>query len=165
LPENVQKLRTVAKIFRALQKLRLLRYPFVLGRLEFVILRETMPREAETSNVERNFILEALRQNVRVDGRAFDQFRPINLTFGEDYGTATVSLGKTRCFSRSHVCSLLTHSRVLVQISAEVTKPLEDRKFDGIFTITTELSPIASPAFEVGRYWTIADADTSNFTS
>jgi exosome complex component RRP45 len=64
-----------------------------------------------------------------------------------------------------NVRSLLTHSRVLVQISAEVTKPLEDRKFDGIFTITTELSPIASPAFEVGRYWTIADPDTSNFTS
>ena len=38
-----------------------------------------------------------------------------------------------------------------VQISAEVTKPLEDRKFDGIFTIVTELSPIASPAYEVGR--------------
>lgn len=38
-----------------------------------------------------------------------------------------------------------------MQISAEVTKPSEERKFDGIFTITTELSPIASPAFEVGR--------------
>lgn len=37
------------------------------------------------------------------------------------------------------------------QISAEVTKPSDERKFDGIFTITTELSPIASPAFEVGR--------------
>jgi len=39
-----------------------------------------------------------------------------------------------------------------VQISAEVTKPLEERKFEGVFTITTELSPIASPAYEVGRY-------------
>jgi exosome complex RNA-binding protein Rrp42 (RNase PH superfamily) len=67
-----------------------------------------MPREAEPSNVERNFILEALRQNIRVDGRAFDQFRPISLTFGEDYGTATVSLGKTRCFSHSQR-PFLTH--------------------------------------------------------
>ena len=40
---------------------------------------------------------------------------------------------------------------VHVQISAEVTKPLDDRKFDGIFNIVTELSPIASPAYEVGR--------------
>ena len=38
-----------------------------------------------------------------------------------------------------------------MQISAEVTKPSDERKFDGIFTITTELSPIASPAFEIGR--------------
>lgn len=52
---------------------------------------------------------------------------------------------------RHRLIELNSH-RVLVQISAEVTKPLEDRKFDGIFTITTELSPLASPAFEVGRY-------------
>ena len=55
-----------------------------------------MPREAEPSNVERTFILETLRQNIRVDGRAIDHFRPIDLNFGDDYGTATVSLGKTR---------------------------------------------------------------------
>jgi exosome complex component RRP45 len=45
----------------------------------------------------------------------------------------------------------LTGNRVFVQVSAEVAKPLEDRKFDGVFNIVTELSPIASPAFEVGR--------------
>lgn len=32
-----------------------------------------------------------------------------------------------------------------------MVKPSEERKFDGIFTITTELSPLASPAFEIGR--------------
>lgn len=42
--------------------------------------------------------------------------------------------------------------RVLVQISAEITKPLDDRKFDGVFTINTELSPIASASFDVGRW-------------
>jgi exosome complex component RRP45 len=42
-------------------------------------------------------------------------------------------------------------TRVLVNISAEVTKPFPDRQFDGIFTIATELSPMASPAFEPGR--------------
>ena len=118
-----------------------------------------MPREAEPSNVERTFILEALRQNVRVDGRPFDQFRPIDLTFGDDYGTATLSLGRTRSSNPfPHTRVALNNSRVHVQISADVTKPLEDRKFEGIFTIATELSPIASPAFEVGRYWT---AETS----
>ena len=32
-----------------------------------------------------------------------------------------------------------------------MTQPFPDRKFDGLFTITTELSPMASPSFEVGR--------------
>ncbi|RMZ92371.1 hypothetical protein DV736_g361, partial [Chaetothyriales sp. CBS 134916] len=95
-----------------------------------------MPRAVVISNIERSFILEALQEGVRVDGRSFDQFRPIQLEFGDRYGTATVWLGKTL---------------VYVQISAEVTKPLEERKFDGIFNIVTELGPIASPVFEVGR--------------
>jgi len=55
-----------------------------------------MPREADPSNVERTFILEALHQDIRVDGRALDQFRPLSIIFGDDYGSATVSLGKTR---------------------------------------------------------------------
>lgn len=55
-----------------------------------------MPRGADISNVEKAFILEALSQNLRLDGRAFDQSRDIQLIFGEQLGTATVSLGKTR---------------------------------------------------------------------
>ncbi|QIW99975.1 hypothetical protein AMS68_005493 [Peltaster fructicola] len=95
-----------------------------------------MPREAEPSNNAKAFVLQALHENLRVDGRALDAFRSIDLAFGEDYGLATVRLGKTS---------------VVAKISAEVVKPLQDRKFDGIFTISTELSPLASPAFEVGR--------------
>jgi exosome complex component RRP45 len=41
--------------------------------------------------------------------------------------------------------------RVLAKVSAEVTAPYPDRPFDGIFTISSELSPMASPAFEVNR--------------
>jgi exosome complex component RRP45 len=41
--------------------------------------------------------------------------------------------------------------RILTNISAEVTTPFPDRPFDGLFTITTELSPMASPHFEVNR--------------
>lgn len=95
-----------------------------------------MPREADPSSNARAFVLQALQENLRLDGRALDAFRPVDLVFGDDYGVATVRLGKTS---------------VMVKISAEVVKPLEDRKFDGIFTISTELSPLASPAFEVGR--------------
>jgi exosome complex component RRP45 len=95
-----------------------------------------MPREADISTNERAFVLAAIREEVRVDGRALDEYRPIDLAFGDEYGVADVRIGKTR---------------VLVRISAEVVVPYADRKFDGIFTIASELSPIASPAFEVGR--------------
>jgi exosome complex component RRP45 len=115
-----------------------------------------MPREADLSNVERAFILEALAQDVRLDGRARDQFRRLDISFEDDYGACTVQLGKTKyvlcLWSIAQSLYILTMSRVHTRISAEVTKPFEDRKFDGVFTITTELSPLASPAFEVGRY-------------
>jgi len=55
-----------------------------------------MPREVEISNIERNFILEALEQEIRVDGRALDQYRSLDLEFGEEFGTVTLRLGKTR---------------------------------------------------------------------
>jgi len=96
-----------------------------------------MSREPDPSSNERAFVLSALRENIRLDNRAFDAFRSISLDFPtDDYGVADVRLGKTR---------------VLAKISCEVTAPYADRKFDGIFTISTELSPLASPAFEVGR--------------
>ncbi|OTB06892.1 hypothetical protein M426DRAFT_54688 [Hypoxylon sp. CI-4A] len=95
-----------------------------------------MPREAEPSLNERAFVVQALQEGLRVDGRAFDQYRKLELTFGDQYGVADVTLGKTR---------------ILAKVSAEVTAPYTDRPFDGIFTITSELSPMASPAFEVNR--------------
>ena len=55
-----------------------------------------MPREVDISNNERNFILEALHQRVRIDGRALDQFREFDIEFAEEYGSVTVRLGKTR---------------------------------------------------------------------
>lgn len=46
---------------------------------------------------------------------------------------------------------MLTACRIFTKVSAEVTVPYPDRPFDGIFTIATELGPMASPAFEVNR--------------
>jgi exosome complex RNA-binding protein Rrp42 (RNase PH superfamily) len=46
----------------------------------------------------------------------------------------------------------LTVFRVIARISIDVTTPLPERKFDGVFQIVTEFSPMASPAFEIGRY-------------
>ena len=46
----------------------------------------------------------------------------------------------------------LSFSRIVARVSADVTQPFPDRKFDGLFTIVTELSPMASPSFEIGRF-------------
>lgn len=56
-----------------------------------------MPREAEPSLNEKTFVTQALQENVRLDNRAFDEYRPIDLGFGDEYGTTEVRLGKTRC--------------------------------------------------------------------
>ncbi|ODA82568.1 hypothetical protein RJ55_01075 [Drechmeria coniospora] len=95
-----------------------------------------MPREAEPSLAEKTFVLKALEEGLRLDNRKFDQFRSIELTFGHDFGMAEVQCGKTR---------------VVANVSAEVTVPYADRPFDGIFTITSELSPMMAPSFEVNR--------------
>lgn len=54
-----------------------------------------MPREVEPSLNERQFLLRALQENLRVDGRPLDQFRELELTFGDEYGVSNVKLGKT----------------------------------------------------------------------
>ncbi|KAJ5151198.1 Exosome complex component rrp45 [Penicillium canariense] len=95
-----------------------------------------MSKEAPLSVAEREFILEALRENVRLDGRGADQFRSLNLSFGDEYGHVKLQLGKTS---------------IVVRISSEVTKPRDDRPFDGLFNINLELSAMGSPAWENGR--------------
>jgi exosome complex component RRP45 len=62
-----------------------------------------MPRAADLSLNDREFILQALRQGLRVDNRPFDVYRPLELTLGDEYGVADVRLGKTRfADSNSH---------------------------------------------------------------
>ena len=55
-----------------------------------------MPRDSAPSQNERDFVLKALQEGVRLDGRAFEDFRELDLTFGDEYGAVNVQLGKTR---------------------------------------------------------------------
>lgn len=115
-----------------------------------------MPRAAEISVNEKSFISQALQEGLRLDGRDVHDYRAIDLRFGEEYGHAQVNLGKTRFVSyKSSHSLILTYRRVAANISAQVVAPFPDRKFEGIFSISTEISPMASPAFEIGRYVTI----------
>jgi exosome complex component RRP45 len=111
-----------------------------------------MPREAELSNNEREFILQALREGIRVDGRKFDAYRDLELEFGDQYGAVDLRLGKTRYVLR--ICGNVTRSdrdRIAVRLSCDVVAPYPERKFEGVFNIICEFSPMASPAFESGR--------------
>ncbi|EMR11794.1 hypothetical protein PNEG_00220 [Pneumocystis murina B123] len=95
-----------------------------------------MKKDIDMSLNERQFILEALNNNLRLDGRDFDIWRDLSLIFGNNYGQVEISLGKTRIF----VC-----------ISAEITEPYPDKPYEGIFTIDIELTPIIYSPFESGR--------------
>lgn len=55
-----------------------------------------MPREVEPPIVQRDFVLAALKEKLRVDGRGLLQGREPTLEFGEELGVVECSLGKTR---------------------------------------------------------------------
>lgn len=63
-----------------------------------------MPREVEPSINERAFILQALQEGIRIDGRPLEALRNLELSFGEEYGVVDVTLGKTRyCLPETQV--------------------------------------------------------------
>ncbi|CCE85745.1 Piso0_005372 [Millerozyma farinosa CBS 7064] len=96
-----------------------------------------MGREIELSSNENNFIIEGFKSGLRLDGRKLDEIRqPVIRVLPDEYGYVEIDWGKTK---------------LTVRVSAEVVKPFEDRPFEGIFTINTEISPMASPQFEQGR--------------
>jgi hypothetical protein len=74
-----------------------------------------MSKEAQLSVAECDFILEALRENVRLDGRGTDEFRPLNLSFGDEYGHVKLQVGKTRLVSISMAITQVTCTNLLSQ--------------------------------------------------
>ncbi|XP_024531750.1 exosome complex component RRP45A-like isoform X2 [Selaginella moellendorffii] len=88
---------------------------------------------------EREFVESALRQELRVDGRAppgkrrnFSRFAR-NLSLGREDGAVEVQQGETR---------------VLAVVSAQLGTPYPDRPNEGSLVINTEFSPMADPSFE-----------------
>uniref|UniRef100_A0A0A1XA03 Exosome complex component RRP45 n=1 Tax=Zeugodacus cucurbitae TaxID=28588 RepID=A0A0A1XA03_ZEUCU len=93
-------------------------------------------RETPLSTIERNFITQAVKQNLRLDGRKNDEFRKVTINFGADWGSALVALGETK---------------VLAQVSCELGVPKSTRPNEGIIYINVELGQMAAPHFESGR--------------
>lgn len=111
----------------------------------------------------------------RLDGRQTYDYRRIKISFGADYGCCFVELGETRWIwlgMKGVKPSLLLHMsfasldviigneqlnvrmfwRVMAQVSCELVAPKESRPNEGILFFNIELSPLASPAFEAGRW-------------
>ncbi|KAJ6668794.1 hypothetical protein lerEdw1_012278 [Lerista edwardsae] len=93
-------------------------------------------KETPLSNCEKRFLLRAIEERKRLDGRQCYDYRNIRISFGADHGCCIVELGKTR---------------VLGQVSCELVSPKPNRATEGILFFNLELSPMASPAFEPGR--------------
>ena len=101
-------------------------------------------QELAISLNEREFILKALADGVRVDGRRPFDTRDLAISCGAGAmgGHVEVQLGLTR---------------VLANVSAEAVEPFPDRPAEGFFQLNVAFSPMASPTFEPGRLNTDAN--------
>ncbi|KAK0228241.1 ribosomal protein S5 domain 2-type protein [Armillaria fumosa] len=93
-------------------------------------------RPPSPSIPEKEFAYEALKQSLRLDGRLPLEFRVPKLTYGSELGYVECALGKTR---------------VIANVDAKMVKPLPERPFEGLLTIHSEISPMASSEYELGR--------------
>ncbi|KAF9466752.1 ribosomal protein S5 domain 2-type protein [Collybia nuda] len=93
-------------------------------------------RPPSPSIPEKEFLFSSLKQSLRLDGRLPLEIRTPILTFGSELGWVECSLGKTR---------------VMAQVDAKMVKPPPERPFEGLITIHSEISPMASSDYEPGR--------------
>lgn len=56
-----------------------------------------MPREADPSINEAEFVHASLRKGIRLDGRSMYDMRKVQLRFSDQLGWVECRLGKTRC--------------------------------------------------------------------
>lgn len=96
-----------------------------------------MPRAPSPSIPEKEFLYSSLKQSLRLDGRNTLEMRTPTLTFGPELGWVECSLGKTR---------------VIAQVDAKMVKPPPERPLEGIISIHSEISPMASSDYEPGRW-------------
>jgi len=91
------------------------------------------------SHIDREFIHDLIRKGERIDGRAFDEYREIsieaNVVPAKAEGSALVRIGDTS---------------VVAGVKVLVGEPYPDSPDSGVTMVTAEMSPIASPLFELG---------------
>ncbi|MHA2378124.1 MAG: exosome complex protein Rrp42 [Candidatus Thorarchaeota archaeon] len=91
------------------------------------------------SHIDRNYIADLLAKGERVDGRRFDEYRPLEIepspVAAKAEGSAIVRLGGTS---------------VVAGVKILIGEPYPDTPDEGVVMVTAELTPIASPLFELG---------------
>ncbi|MFX1474292.1 MAG: exosome complex protein Rrp42 [Promethearchaeota archaeon] len=90
------------------------------------------------SEIERERMNELLQAGKRIDGRGFDDLRPIKIVpniVSKAEGSAEAWLGETR---------------VITGMKVSIGQPFPDTPNEGVVVTSAELSPIGSPSFELG---------------
>jgi exosome complex component RRP42 len=90
------------------------------------------------SHIRRDVMKATLEQGKRLDGRTFDEYRPIQVqksVIQTAEGSALAQIGETK---------------VLAAIKFDVLKPFADRPNEGVLMTNSEHLPMASPLFEPG---------------
>ncbi|XP_065829599.1 exosome complex component RRP45-like [Oscarella lobularis] len=85
---------------------------------------------------ERSFLLNAIKKGHRIDGRNAYDYRHVQIAFGPTRGHCEARIGETR---------------VLAQATCDLVKPQPSRPTDGILSFNVDLSPMASPRFDVAQ--------------
>ncbi|WVQ86113.1 hypothetical protein IAT38_008281 [Cryptococcus sp. DSM 104549] len=95
-----------------------------------------MVREIDPPSIQHEFLLAALAEGKRLDGRLPLEMRDVQYVWGDELGCVECRMGKTS---------------VLAQVSATIVKPREDRPYEGFLLINSEIGPMASSVYESGR--------------
>lgn len=88
------------------------------------------------TNNEENFILEALEEGLRIDGRSPNDYRTVDIKFDQQFGQCFVSIGKTK---------------VMSVVTCEVVEPYPERPNEGFLFFNVDLSPMGSEQFDSSR--------------
>ncbi|MEK6835302.1 MAG: exosome complex protein Rrp42 [Nanoarchaeota archaeon] len=88
--------------------------------------------------MNNEYILSLIQQDKRVDERKFDEYRKIII----ETNVSKNAEGSARC--------KIGDTEVIVGVKMNVGEPYPDSPDEGTIIVTAELSPIASPLFELG---------------
>lgn len=88
------------------------------------------------STTEKTFLIQAVDEHLRLDGRQFNDHRLVKIHFGIEWGSCLVTFGDTR---------------VLAQVSCDIQPPKASKPNEGLLYVHVEMSPMAASHFESGR--------------